>query len=128
MKTNCYTSFTQEAWNFFDIPENSNIYIWPIGGENDDGADTPFLVEHEIKGYVLPDNISMFKKFINSKVKLNFTGRVYKKKPDWAEKNLGGSKESIHIEVTIEGNNYLIFDMYIPKHIKEKLSKKCTFN
>ena len=108
--------------------ENDKAYIWPIGGANDDGVDTPFLVKNGINGFLLPINSSMLKESISSRTKLIFTGRVYKKRPNWGEYYIGGSRKNIQLEVTINGKSYLIFEMYIPNYLKGKLSKSCTFN
>jgi hypothetical protein len=98
-----------------------------MGGVNDDGADTPFLVKNGIKGHLLANKITSPMKEINSKAKLTFTGRVFKKWPNWAEYYIGGSRKNIAIEVTVEGNNYLVFGSDIPWYLSQKLSKRCKF-
>lgn len=128
IQADCFPAFTQETWQVFDLLETDKAYIWSVGGINDNGTDTPFLVKNGISGFLLPDKITMPMESISSKAKLTFTGRVYKKWPSWGEYYIGGSRKNIQLEVTVEGNNYLVFDPYIPRHLKEKLSKKCTFD
>ncbi len=127
IENNCFPSFEQDAGQFFTSVKNDTAYIWSIGGIHDDGADTPFLVKNGINGFLMPENITMSMKPVNSSAKLHFTGRVFKKWPNWGGYYIGGSRKNIKLEVTVEGKNYLVFEMYIPGYLKSKLPSQCSF-
>lgn len=125
IETHCLSPFTQETQEFFEILDKDKAYIWAIHKER--GESAPFLVKNGIKGYLLPNNSSNSDQSIKATSMLTVTGRVYKYTPSWAGANIGGSRKNIQLEVVVEGNNYLVFDLYIPSYLQKKLAKKCTF-
>ena len=127
IEEDCFPAFTQEVSQFFDVLQNDQAYIWAVGGVNDDGADTPFLVKNNISGFLLPDEITRPMETISPSAKLNVTGRIFKKWPNWGESIIGGGEKNIKLEVVVEGKTYLVFDFYIPKNLKSKLQGRCTF-
>ena len=129
IEENCFYSFSQNVGQFFDVSQGEQAYIWTIGGVGDDGSDTPFLVNNGINGYILTKQVylSTDTNIISSKVKLNFTGRVFKKWPSWFSYYVGGTRKSISLEVVVEDKAYLIFEYYMSKELKDKLEPRCTF-
>lgn len=126
VEENCFPEFTVKAGEFFEVLQNNRAYIWPIGGEGDDSAGTPFLVKNGINGFLLPDE-TMSSSSISSSEKLRFTGRVFKKWPNWGEYYIGSGRKNIKLEVVAKGKKYLVFNMYIPNSLKSKLQQRCTF-
>ncbi|WP_156836620.1 hypothetical protein [Marinobacter daepoensis] len=127
IEADCFPAFNQEVKNFFKELHNSRAYVWSIGGVNDDSADTPFLVENGINGFLLSEKITSPMEILGEEEKLYFTGRVFKKWPSWGEYYIGGGRKNIKIEVFSKGNGYLVFDSDIPGSIKNELPNRCTF-
>jgi len=125
IETNCFTPFETESWQFFST-DKGDAYIWLIDIEGR-GADDPFLLKNGIKGYVLPDMATSPMEQLESRTKFQFTGRVFRNWPSWAEYYIGGGRKNINLEVTINNQNYLIFEMYIPSRLSSQLQKRCTF-
>lgn len=127
IEAECFPAFNQNVKGFFKGLHENRAYIWTIGGINDDSADTPFLIENGINGFLLPTKITSPMKVVEEEEHLYITGRVYKKWPNWGEYYIGGGRKHINIEVAAKGNSYLVFQSDIPKSIKNKLPNRCTF-
>ncbi|WP_144820864.1 hypothetical protein [Marinobacter piscensis] len=127
IEAECFPAFNQNVKGFFKELHENRAYIWSIGGANDDSADTPFLVENGINGFLLPEKITSPMKIVEEEEKLYITGRVYKKRPSWGEYYLGGGRKHIKIEVSAKGSSYLVFQSDIPEYIKNELPNRCTF-
>lgn len=127
IEANCFPDYSQKVKYFFKESHNDRAYIWSIGGASDDGADTPFLVENGINGFLLPEKITSPMEIIGEEEKLYFTGRVFKKWPSWGEYYIGDGRKKIKIEVFVRENGYLVFESDIPSSIKNELPNRCTF-
>ena len=127
IEADCFPTSNQTVKSFFKELNENRAYIWSIGGVNDDAADTPFLVENGINGFLLPKKITSPMEVVVGEEKLYFTGRVFKKWPSWGEYYIGGGRKNIKIEVFTKGNGYLVFQNDIPNSIKNELPNRCTF-
>ena len=122
----CFQPFQTTTSEFFSSQRTGEeIYIWPIEG---DGRDTPFLLEHGMTGFILPGSI-----FVNSRelvkpsTELSFTGRVYKRWPDWDSRFFASREVEFMVEVYFNNKHYLIFGMYIPNSLSAQFAKHCRF-
>ena len=122
----CFKPFTSKVNQFFSsMTENQGVHIWVIEG---DGVDTPFLLKNGMTGHISPENSHLnSNELVNPDADIRFTGRVYKRWPDWGSRLLANSKKSFMVEVTLDYKQYLIFDMDIPDNLRKQFANHCKF-
>ncbi|HIF5971456.1 TPA: hypothetical protein ACX3GO_004501 [Vibrio parahaemolyticus] len=97
----CFEPFKINANYLF---ESESVRAIPLDGYNEEEQ---FLRGHDVVGYVYEGSTYST---LESEASLEFTGRVFKSTPGWAERYLGSSSESIMFEAVYEELNYVVFN------------------
>ena len=125
IEKDCYEPFDQKVSEFFHQSQNGDVFVWEVP---EGYVDAEFFKKNYIQGNLIPDNYTSSNVIISAQSNIKLTGRIFKFWPSWAEYHIGGGRKNIQLEASINGKNYLIFDSYIPKTLKESIINRCKFN
>jgi hypothetical protein len=126
IESNCFNKYDTTPLDIFSsLPSDSDAFLWLLkhgGSENNS-----FLINSQINGYLMPENITMDMEHVINQTVVTITGRVFKLWPSWGEFNIGGGRKSLNIEVLIKGKKYLLMEQFINIDLKLNLPKRCQF-
>ena len=111
---------------FYSRSRDNQAFLWLLNHGGDDNNN--FLKENKIKGYLMPQNITGGMKGLDYSTAITFTGRIFKLWPNWGAYNIGGVRKNLHLEVSINGEQYLLMENYINIDLKINLPKRCQFS
>ncbi|MFT5452941.1 MAG: hypothetical protein ACI9N9_002439 [Enterobacterales bacterium] len=127
IESDCFPKYISNPLDIFSsLSSDSDAFLWLLTHGGDDN--NTFLTKNDIKGFLMPENITRSMDHIDNTVEVSFTGRVFKLWPNWADYNIGGGRKNLNLEVSIKGKQYLLMEQFINIDLKLNLSKRCLFS
>ena len=125
--SDCFPKYNSTPLEIFSsLSSDNEAFIWLLthGGSDNN----TFLTKNDIKGFLMPENITSSMEHIDNTVEVIFTGRIFKLSPNWAEYNIGGGRKNLNLEVLIQGEQYLLMEQFFDIDLKLNLPKRCQFS
>ncbi len=127
IESDCFPKYNSTPLEIFSLlSSDSDAFLWLLthGGSDNN----TFLIQNDIKGFLMPENITRSMEHIDNTIEVLFTGRIFKLWPNWANYNIGGGRKNLSFEVSIQGEQYLLMEQFFDIDLKLNLPKRCQLS